>query len=825
MLAPDLTLLPLRLAQTRTHLGLVGLLGLLLAPGLLADDGASLRVAEVIVTNRAQLDLLAESVDLWGYDERRDVAVVALTDAEMTTWLDEGWDVEVDIGRTAALASLGQPLAGQSGGIPGFPCYRTVEESLADAEALAASHPQLARWIDIGDSWEKTQDENDGYDLRVLRLGRGVSTLNRPKLMVTAALHSREYTTAELALRFGEYLVAHYDRDPDVTWLLDHHEVHLVLQANPDGRKRAEGGVLWRKNANNDYCTGSSARGADLNRNFGFQWNCCGGSSDDECSNLYRGSAATSEPETQAVEAYGRSIFPDQRPPALDQPASDDAIGVWLDVHSFGEDVLWSWGFTEVQPPEPNGSGLYTLGRKYGFYTHYRPQHGSFNTVDGPTKDFAYGELGVPGFTIELGSDFFEECPDFDNIIVRDNVAAMLYAAKVARAPYLLPSGPEVLGAAVPPVAVVAGQPVALTAVADDSRYTDLNGIEPVQNVAAVRAYVDVPPWQDGAQAVPMDAVDGVFDSPVESVEVSLATDGLSPGRYLLYLQAEDNDGHLGAAGAAFLYVIDAATAPVVQGTLRDAQTGQPLRGTVRLGDFQTTSDVNGFYQLQVPPGSYDLVTEAPNHARQNVTLQLDDLTTTVQDLDLRPYVNVWTDNADGPDPGWGVDPPWARSSEAAFSPPNAWTDSPGADYNTSTDVSITTPSLALDGLEAVVLSFQQLVDIEQHRDVGLTQISLDDGVTWQTVGFESGEDRDASWQLVEIPLPQLDGQSGVRLRFRLDSDSFTVADGWHLDDIQLRGLVTPVPGAIFLDGFESGDVGRWSASRQVSEVRDLTTH
>ena len=78
-----------------------------------------------------------------------------------------------------------------------------MEETLADAEALAASYPELARWIDIGDSWEKTQDPDQGYDLYVLRLGRGISTLDRPKLMVTAALHAREYTTAELALRFG----------------------------------------------------------------------------------------------------------------------------------------------------------------------------------------------------------------------------------------------------------------------------------------------------------------------------------------------------------------------------------------------------------------------------------------------------------------------------------------------------------------------------------------------------------------------------------------------------------------------------------------------
>jgi hypothetical protein len=57
-----------------------------------------------------------------------------------------------------------------------------------------------------------------------------------------------------------------------VTWLLDHHEVHLMLQSNPDGRKQAETGLLWRKNVNNDYCSNSDSRGADLNRNFDFEW-------------------------------------------------------------------------------------------------------------------------------------------------------------------------------------------------------------------------------------------------------------------------------------------------------------------------------------------------------------------------------------------------------------------------------------------------------------------------------------------------------------------------------------------------------------------------
>jgi len=46
-----------------------------------------------------------------------------------------------------------------------------VEETFQTAENLAANHPDLATWIDVGDSWEKTTPAgNPGYDMMVLRL-------------------------------------------------------------------------------------------------------------------------------------------------------------------------------------------------------------------------------------------------------------------------------------------------------------------------------------------------------------------------------------------------------------------------------------------------------------------------------------------------------------------------------------------------------------------------------------------------------------------------------------------------------------------------------
>src|SRR5262249_35075710 len=95
-------------------------------------------------------------------------------------------------------------------GIAGFPCYRTVTESDAALRGLTNQYPNLAEVRDIGDSWERTQSASDGDDLLVLRLTNRDRPGPKPILFVSSALHARELATAELSLRFGEYLLSHY---------------------------------------------------------------------------------------------------------------------------------------------------------------------------------------------------------------------------------------------------------------------------------------------------------------------------------------------------------------------------------------------------------------------------------------------------------------------------------------------------------------------------------------------------------------------------------------------------------------------------------------
>jgi carboxypeptidase T len=441
--------------------------------------------------------------------------------------------------------------------IPGFSCYETVEETFADAQALVAGFPQLARWIDVGNSWQKTEGAG-GYDIRVLKLTNEQVPGAKPKLFINSAIHAREYVTAPLVLAFAKQLVEGYGRDADATWILDQHEVHLMLHTNPDGRKKAESGLLWRKNTNTNYCGPNSVlRGADLNRNFSYSWNATNGigSSGNQCSEVYRGPQAASEPEVRAVQRYVRSLWPDRRGPGLNDAAPADTSGIHLDIHSFSELVLWPWGLTDN--PAPNGTALQTLGRKFAWFNGYTPtQSIGLYPTDGTSDSASYGELGVAAFTFELGTDFFQSCGVYNSTIKPRNLPALLYAAKVVRTPYQTPAGPDVSGLALSPAAPVrGGRPVLLTGSATDIRFNNSNGTEPTQAIAQAEAYIDTPPWRAGAAARALRPADGAFDGKTEGLRSMLSTNGLSPGRHIVYVRARDAQGNWGAISAVFLRV------------------------------------------------------------------------------------------------------------------------------------------------------------------------------------------------------------------------------------------------------------------------------
>jgi carboxypeptidase T len=511
------------------------------------------------------------------------------------------------------------------------------------AAEMASSKPTLAQWLDVGDSWEKSSNQG-GYDMRVLKLTNQTKGGNKPKLFINSAIHAREYTTAALTLDFARWLVDGYGEDADATWILDNHEVHIMLMANPDGRKKAETGLSWRKNANQNYCgTNSNNRGADLNRNFSFGWNSTNGqgSSGSQCNDTYRGPSAGSEPEIQALENYVRSLWPDRRGPGLNDAAPSDTSGIHLDVHSYSELVLWPWGDTSNLAP--NGSALQTLGRKFAFFNGYSPQQSiGLYPTDGTSDGISYGELGVAAFTFELGTQFFQNCSTYNNTIKPNNLPALIYAAKVVRTPYITAAGPDVtsvsLSGSAGTTGVPAGTEVTLSGTVSDARFNNSNGTESTQAINAVEYYIDQAPWESGATPAALLASDGSFNSTTEAFSGGLITAGLSEGKHLVYVRGRDSSNTWGAVSASFLVINkDGGTPPAQYCSAASGSANYEWIGNVQVGGASNPSGATTYS---------DFTSKQINVQRGNNSLSL---TPQFSGSAYKQYWKVWIDlNKDG---------------------------------------------------------------------------------------------------------------------------------------------------------------------------------
>jgi carboxypeptidase T len=563
--------------RARLLLSLLALAGLLagLLPGALGAQGATSGAAPsgpVVVRlyygTRANLDAIAAEYDVWEVHHDRAYLVAMLSPQEYQALLAQGYRMEVDLFKTMQVRA---PLS-----IPGYPCYRTVEETYTTLQDLATTYPTLAELYDIGDSWAKIYNP-PGYDIYALRISNeDITPLDtKPTFFLMAEIHAREYTTAETATRLAEYILQNYGTDPVVTFFVDYSRIFIVPMVNPDGRKHAEQGEMWRKNVDNDDgCTNPSSWGTDLNRNSSFKWNCCGGSSGQPCAETYHGPSRGSEPEVQAIQDYVLTLFPDQNGPNGDDEippaAPDNATGIFITLHSYQGLVLWPWGFQGT--PAPNGPQLQTIGTKLSTYNGYTPQQAyQLYVTDGTTDDWSYGKLGIASFTFEMGYwGFFESCSHFENDTWPGNRPALLYAWKIAQTPYMTAYGPDALNPAANPNPVQQGDPVQLTATINDSQ----NGN---QQVAAAEYYVlllhgNTPPGDPGTGTA-MDPADGNWNTPVENVVATVDTSSLTPNSdYIIALRGKDANDNWGPFTAVFLHVGEPAVCEPVQitGVLTD---------------------------------------------------------------------------------------------------------------------------------------------------------------------------------------------------------------------------------------------------------------
>jgi carboxypeptidase T len=475
--------------------------------GRASSPPALVRV-RIAYQHREELAQLAQAgVDIWEVHSGYVVAVVS-------------HDQEVDLAHQGyELKRLGtiSPLSSFD------PQYHTAEEMLAELQGLAETHAHLVQLVDIGDSWEKTQNRAD-RDLWALRIRSDPDGVDpRPNVLFTAAIHARELATAEVALRLARHLLEGYSTDADIAHVLDTRETWIVPMANPDGHIHAELGQSWRKNTNDSEgpCLGSpppNSYGVDLNRNFSYHWGEAG-SSGFPCYLIYRGVGPLSEPEDQAladlIQAQGFVL----------------TVG----YHSYGELILYPWGWTRDAPPDLE---LYqAIARKMASYNGYTWGQASTELypTSGGLDDWAYHEAGALSFTVEMGTSFD---PPYSSVeaLWQEHRDPALYLLKIADDPTQA-YGPEATDLAL----VSASLSLTLTALLSD-------GQSGGQDIAAAEFFVDA--LGDPGTGWPLASADGAFDSPQEQVAATLPWPG--PGRHILYLRGQDGGGHWGPVSAAF---------------------------------------------------------------------------------------------------------------------------------------------------------------------------------------------------------------------------------------------------------------------------------
>src|SRR5262245_17635151 len=508
------------------------LVGFLIEPlsQLRAQQSAERVIARVTIPNdKERLRFLGLGLDVLEMREVNDLFILSTPD-QVEALRGAGWSITIDKTQTSTLRE--QLINSFNGG------YRTVSEMRSFLEAKAAQYPNLAEFFVYGQSWEKlTTGGAPGYDLFGIKLTNKQRPGPKPTFFLMAGVHSRELTTSELALRLVDYLLNLYGVDGDASWLLDEHLIVIVPSSNPDGHAIAEQGFLQRKNTDTNYgggCpippTAFDQYGVDLNRNSNFKWGIINPPSEPRCGQTYPGPVAASEPETSSLENLVRSLFPDQRGALDTDPAPLTTTGVFLTIHSYSNLVLWPWGWTAGAAP--NGADLTLMGEKFASYNGFTPgQSIELYPTSGTTDDWAYGELGIPAMTFEVGPSsgacggFFPPFSCLDGgtggSFWPRNLPAFLYAARLARTPYLLVRGPSPESAS-----VTNTSPDTVTLQAQFSE--QYNG---GQTISAAEYYLDTPPWNGGV-AVSMSASDGSFNSPVET---ATATVGPLGGKHLIY--------------------------------------------------------------------------------------------------------------------------------------------------------------------------------------------------------------------------------------------------------------------------------------------------
>jgi hypothetical protein len=343
----------------------------------------------------------------------------------------------------AITAPIAPPARGADPAFPpGDAGFHTYPEMAAEVKAVADAHPAIVQRFSIGTS-------HQGREIWAVKVSDNVAVDEaEAEVLFDGLHHGNEHMSQEMTLAILGWLVDGYGSDSRITGLVNSREIWIIFGLNPDGATYDIGGRVyhqWRKNR--QPTPGTSAIGTDLNRNYDYRWNCCGGASSTPTSSRYRGPSRFSAPETRAFRDFVNSRLVGGR----------QQIRAAISFHTTGRLILWPYGYTNVDVPEDmrttDHRTFVAMAKVMAASNGYKPEQASDLYISsGTSRDWLYGRHRIFSFTFELSPNTAAYPPDeaIPTETVR-NRDAILYAIDLANCPY------RALGKAVRLCGVAAG--------------------------------------------------------------------------------------------------------------------------------------------------------------------------------------------------------------------------------------------------------------------------------------------------------------------------------------------------------------------------------
>lgn len=223
--------------------------------------------------------------------------------------------------------------------------YMSVAAIDAAIDHVTSTYPAIAHPIALPEA------SVEGRPIKALKIADGAGA-NRSGVLFLGGTHARELINPETVVGFALRLCDAYVNNTGLAFgpktyeagtvqsIVKNLDLVLLPMVNPDGRNFClvpGGDPMWRKNRSNHPA--HACRGVDLNRNCDFLWASGIGTSSNSCSDVYKGPAAFSEPETRNVRWL------------IDNFSN---VACMIDIHSYSELVLYPWGDDENQSTDPN---------------------------------------------------------------------------------------------------------------------------------------------------------------------------------------------------------------------------------------------------------------------------------------------------------------------------------------------------------------------------------------------------------------------------------------------------------------------------------------